>query len=85
MKDELVEATKNMDMEQVVHYLVDGGYIKEDLTPIKCTMCDSSNLTNTNYEIGGYNIPDGVVCEYQCICQDCGQVNGTWSFGGWIL
>ena len=61
------------------------GYIKEDCTPIKCTKCGSTNLEDSNRQIGGYNIPDGVLCEFEVICTDCGNTCGHWAYGGWSL
>lgn len=85
MKEELLTKIKNMDVQEATDFLINEGYLKEDLTPIKCTKCDSTNLENKNYEIGGWNIPEGVICEYDCVCKDCGQVNGHWAYGGWTL
>lgn len=85
MKEELMEATKNMDYGECVSYLIEQGYLDEYLRPIKCTKCDSTNLYDDHYEIGGYNMPEGVVYEYDCICKDCGQINGHWAYGGWTL
>lgn len=85
MKEELLKITKDMTTEECIKYLIDQGYLREDLAPIKCTKCDSTNLENGHYEIGGWNIPEGVVCEYDCICKDCGQINGHWAYGGWTL
>lgn len=85
MKEELKEATKGLDLKETINYLIKLGYLDKDLCPIKCTMCDSKNLKETNYEIGGYNIPEGVICEFDVVCKECGQVNGHWSYGGWTF
>lgn len=77
--------TKDMTMEEFVHYMIDNGYYADDLTPIKCTKCNSTNIKDANRQVGGWNIPDGVLTEYDAICDDCGEVLGHWAYGGWSL
>ena len=85
MKPELLEITKDMDIPQCVKYMIDNGYLAEDLTPIKCTKCDSTNIKDSNHQISGWNIPEGVLTEYDAICADCGEILGHWAYGSWSL
>lgn len=79
------EITKDMTMDEFVHYMIDNDYLAEDLTPIKCYKCGSTKIESENMEIGGWNIPTGVVTEYDAVCQECGEVLGHWAYGGWSL
>lgn len=72
-------------IEQEYKLLLKYGYIEKDCSPIKCTKCGSTNLEDMNEEYGGYNIPDGVLCEFDEVCTDCGNVCGHWAYGGWNL
>lgn len=80
MKKELKEAIKDLDFPSTIKYLVDKGYCDNDLTPLKCTNCDSHNLERTNIMYDNYHL-----VEYQIKCKDCNEILGTWSYGGWSL
>ena len=85
MKSELLEITKDMTIEEFVNYMIDNGYYDDDLTPLKCTKCDSTSIKDDNRQVGGWNIPDGVLTEYDAICADCGEIVGHWAYGNWTL
>lgn len=67
-----------------IYQMINEGYINgQNLAPMKCMMCDSSNLHECNKEIGGYNIPEGCLTEYDVQCSDCGEIVAHWAYGGW--
>lgn len=43
--------------------------------------CKHKNEGIRNQEVGGYNIPDDCLCEYDIYCKDCGKYLGHWSYG----
>ena len=51
--------------------------------PVKCRYCGSENLKDCNEEIGGYNIPEGCLCEYDVCCEECGEVVAHYAYGKW--
>lgn len=59
------------------------GYIKSDGEPIKCRKCKSKNLEECNHQIGGFNIPEGCLTEYDIKCKKCGAICGHWEYGSW--
>lgn len=61
------------------------GYIDKNGTPIKCRICKSKEITETNHQFGGWNIPEGCLTEYDVICKKCGAVCGHWEFGSWEI
>lgn len=73
------------DIDSLYKLLLKWGYIQDDCTPIKCTHCGSTKLKEINHEFGGYNIPEGVLCEFEVVCSECGQNCGHWAYGGWSL
>ena len=85
MNEELLEIVKDMEMDEYVKYMIDNNFIKKDLTPIKCTKCYSTNLEERDPIVGGWNIPDGVLCEVDMVCKDCNHVVAHWAYGSWDL
>lgn len=53
-------------------------YYKDDGEPIKCTKCESKELS---MKILDYiaNVP----CEQECRCPECGEIVGYWAYGSW--
>lgn len=43
--------------------------------------CKHKNHEHKNIDIGGWNIPDGCVTEYDIYCKDCGRYLGHWAYG----
>lgn len=43
--------------------------------------CKHKNHEDKNICVGGYNIPDGCVTEYDIYCKDCGVYLGHWAYG----
>ena len=43
--------------------------------------CKHKHHEERNYEVGGYNIPDGCTTEYDIYCKDCGKKLGHWAYG----
>lgn len=43
--------------------------------------CKHKKLEIENEIIGGYNIPDGCVTEYDLVCKNCGKVVAHWAYG----
>jgi uncharacterized protein YaaW (UPF0174 family) len=68
------------DLRKELKKQVEEGYIKEDLTPLKCYKCKSTNLKNGKEYYG----PGGIE-EYERVCGDCGSITGIWSYGSWQL
>lgn len=66
-----------------VEEMVDKGYIDYEGTPIKCPHCGGKKLEQCNREVGGYNIPDGCLTEFDMCCKECGEVVAHWAYGGW--
>lgn len=77
MKEDL---SKFETFEETAKYLIEEGYIREDLTPIKCVDCGSTEL-----EDFGHMYEDCYLVEYSVHCVRCGKIQGTWSYGGWSL
>ncbi len=68
-----------------VKWLLFRGYLGKDLEPLKCPFCGSFNIKHCNHEIGGYNIPDGCITEYDAKCMNCEEIIGHWAYGSWDL
>lgn len=43
--------------------------------------CKHKNVDIVNEEIGGYNIPEGCVTEYDLYCKDCKKIVAHWAYG----
>jgi hypothetical protein len=71
------------EMESLEDYIkqqIKDGYIGENLAPLKCVHCDSTNLENYGH------IGDHMGCtEYYVRCKDCKKQVGTWAYGMWEL
>lgn len=63
-----------------INKLIKKGYIKDDGTPLKCTKCKSTDLTDY-----GHIYEDYYCVEYYVKCKHCNSQQGTWSYGSWIL
>lgn len=64
-----------------IHELITEGYVDNDLEPLKCRYCDSTDLEDCNY-----SYLDGVLLqEYDCKCEKCGKLLGHWAFGCWEI
>lgn len=90
MRDWFFVETSNNQEQDIKDYgdwiqgMIDEGYINgQNLAPIKCVVCGSSNLHECNKEIGGYNIPQSCLTEYDVQCLDCGEIVAHWAYGGW--
>ena len=46
------------------NFLVASGYVDCDGVPQRCPICGSEHLIKDNAEIGGFNIPEGCMAEY---------------------
>lgn len=63
--------------------MVQDGYIKSDLTPLKCTRCDCSTFKEINrYYLDG---PGSTLLEFDEQCVQCGYVVGHWAYGNYTL
>lgn len=69
--------------ERHIKRLIRKGYLGEDLEPLICPYCKSTNIKHCNHEVGGYNIPEGCVTEYDAVCDDCKHIVGHWAYGYW--
>ena len=58
--------------------LIDNGYLDINLRPLKCTKCESSNVSEAITDMQG-----GYPCESVASCGDCGQHLGYWCYGHW--
>jgi hypothetical protein len=71
-------------MDRVQHRklsaLIDDGYLARDLTPLKCTKCES---TDTRETVQGFD--GGHVSSKLSHCKDCGTVLGYWDTGYWQI
>lgn len=74
-----------IQMRLSVWWQIKRGYIDKDLTPLKCPYCKSHNIETCNEQIGGWNIPDGCLTEYDARCKDCDEIIGHWAYGSWML
>lgn len=57
---------------------IDDGYLTEELKPLKCTSCESTEMVD--------DIKDtinGLASEYETKCAKCGTVLGYWAYGYW--
>ena len=82
--DEFIEPKLEEDSyHKEVEELVDSGCIDYEGQPVKCRYCGSKKLKECNKEIGGYNIPEGCLCEYDVCCEECGEIVAHWAYGGW--
>lgn len=76
-------------LSDFIHYiipyklLVFKGYIKPNGEPIKCKKCKSKDLEEANKQVGGWNIPEGCLTEYDIKCKKCGAICGHWCYGNW--
>lgn len=43
--------------------------------------CKHKYEESRNEDIGGYNIPEGCITEYDIFCKDCGKYLGHWAYG----
>lgn len=69
------------DFQKYLDSLIKDGYIHEDLEPIKCEHCDSTDLEDENHiveELGTH-----CTTEYDKICKSCGETVGHWAYGYW--
>lgn len=78
-----LDALNDAVYEDMVTRLVDDGYIDYDGTPIRCPHCDGQHFKEANRDFGGDNIPDGCLCEFDVVCEDCDEIVAHWAFGGW--
>lgn len=71
--------------DRLKYYLIPfvKGYIKSDGQPIKCKKCKCKDLIECNHDIGGWNIPEGVLTEFDVRCSKCGNLCGHWAYGNW--
>ena len=63
-----------------IYRLVVDGFIAIDLTPIKCPRCHHKEFVKKNIDHW-----EGHACEYDSCCANCGEVNGHWAYGYYIL
>lgn len=47
--------------------------------------CKHKHHTTDNIISGGYNIPQGMIEEYDIICSDCGKLLGHWVYGSYDI
>lgn len=47
--------------------------------------CKHINKEMSNIISGGYNIPDGMIEEYDIVCKDCKEVLGHWAYGSYDI
>lgn len=66
----------------MVHHkrMVRKGYLDEEGAPLKCTKCNSKNITTYMQMWGDGN---GILEEYSVKCKDCDTHLGTNSYGSW--
>lgn len=65
--------------EDYIKRQINGGYIAEDLRPIKCE-CGCTEFKQVNQVYG-----EGWVEEYSLECKNecCLKIVGHWAYGGW--
>ncbi len=60
--------------------LENNGYITKNGTPLKCRFCDCTDLETTDEYF-----EEHMLVEYTLKCKKCGNIAGTWAYGGWML
>lgn len=81
---EFILSLDSRNYEQWVRNMIRDGFIDgKTLAPIKCFECGSRNIYESNHDIGGYNIPEHCLTEFDMRCADCGALVAHWAYGGW--
>lgn len=70
----------NREEHDKIAKLISTGFLAEDLAPLMCTKCDSTELEDMTTSTDG-----GFVSEFQRSCSACGAMAGYWAYGGWQL
>lgn len=73
----------NLLYDKYINFLVTNGYISYEGVPQRCPMCGSKHLIEDNVEIGGFNIPEGCVTEYDVYCENCNSLVAHYAYGSW--
>lgn len=73
-----------MEYKNIDEYIkdhIENGYLKEDLSPLKCFNCNGKNFSdNIKDTIEGFG-----ACEIEVVCNDCEKQVGYWSYGHWLI
>ena len=69
--------------DKYIDFLVTSGHIDYDSVPQKCPMCGSKRLIEDSAEVGGFNIPEGCVTEYDVYCENCNSLVAHYAYGSW--
>ena len=63
--------------EMELRKLIEDGYYKGDAEPLKCTKCDSTDLSDLN------SFEEGHVIHIERWCNNCDRSCGQWDYGSW--
>lgn len=87
-KDDVLEAEAlndavDDDYGAYVESLFNEGLITDEGIPCKCHSCGSKHLEKCNVITDGYNLPAGLIEEYDVCCAECGDIIAHYAYGGW--
>ncbi|GAK41925.1 hypothetical protein TCA2_4417 [Paenibacillus sp. TCA20] len=72
----------NEEVETIGDYLermITEGYIDKDCRPIKCHICENTDIEGRNYMYEDF----ALIIEYEMFCKPCNVSIGRWSYGNW--